>query len=53
MSLAFLLLPSGQWCAFSSRVMGQGHYVFDRHWDRMRLALHCMVEKHVNAQMWR
>ncbi|KAF5893015.1 ataxin-7-like protein 1 [Clarias magur] len=40
-------------CAFSSRLMGQGHYVFDRHWDRMRLALHCMVEKHVNAQMWR
>ncbi|XP_017349894.1 ataxin-7-like protein 1 isoform X1 [Ictalurus punctatus] len=41
------------WCAFSSRLMGQGHYVFDRHWDRMRLALHCMVEKHVTAQMWR
>ncbi|KAK3518230.1 hypothetical protein QTP70_033918 [Hemibagrus guttatus] len=41
------------WCAFSSRLMGQGHYVFDRHWDRVRLALHCMVEKHVNAQMWR
>ncbi|TSX44498.1 Ataxin-7-like protein 1 [Bagarius yarrelli] len=41
------------WCAFSSRLMGQGHYVFDRHWDRMRIALHCMVEKHVNAQMWR
>ncbi|XP_060759821.1 ataxin-7-like protein 1 isoform X3 [Neoarius graeffei] len=42
-----------RWCAFSSRLMGQGHYVFDRHWDRMRLSLHCMVEKHVNAQMWR
>ncbi|XP_060745357.1 ataxin-7-like protein 1 isoform X2 [Tachysurus vachellii] len=41
------------WCAFSSRLLGQGHYVFDRHWDRVRLALHCMVEKHVNAQMWR
>ncbi|XP_072528925.1 ataxin-7-like protein 1 isoform X2 [Salminus brasiliensis] len=41
------------WCAFSSRMMGRGHYVFDRRWDRMRLALHCMVEKHVNAQMWR
>ncbi|KAL7882381.1 hypothetical protein SRHO_G00000390 [Serrasalmus rhombeus] len=40
-------------CAFSSRLMGRGHYVFDRRWDRMRLALHCMVEKHVNAQMWR
>ncbi|KAJ8387007.1 hypothetical protein AAFF_G00161840 [Aldrovandia affinis] len=33
--------------------MGRGYYVFDRRWDRMRLALHCMVEKHVNAQMWR
>ncbi|XP_046729182.1 ataxin-7-like protein 1 isoform X3 [Silurus meridionalis] len=41
------------WCAFSSRLMGHGHYVFDRHWDRIRFALHCMVEKHVNAQMWR
>ncbi|KAM9407342.1 ataxin-7-like protein 1 isoform 1-T1 [Salvelinus alpinus] len=40
-------------CAFNSRLMGRGHYVFDRRWDRMRLALHCMVEKHVNAQMWR
>ncbi|XP_036433672.1 ataxin-7-like protein 1 [Colossoma macropomum] len=40
-------------CAFRSRLMGRGHYVFDRRWDRMRLALHCMVEKHVNAQMWR
>ncbi|KAJ8006542.1 hypothetical protein DPEC_G00108330 [Dallia pectoralis] len=40
-------------CAFNSRLMGRGHYVFDRRWDRMRLALHCMVEKHVNAQRWR
>ncbi|XP_016381154.1 ataxin-7-like protein 1 [Sinocyclocheilus rhinocerous] len=40
-------------CAFSSRLMGQGHYVFDRRWDRVRLALHCMVEKHVNSLMWR
>uniref|UniRef100_A0A3P8YM54 SCA7 domain-containing protein n=1 Tax=Esox lucius TaxID=8010 RepID=A0A3P8YM54_ESOLU len=41
------------YCAFNSRLMGRGHYVFDRRWDRMRLALHCMVEKHVNAQRWR
>ncbi|KAK7150074.1 hypothetical protein R3I94_009399 [Phoxinus phoxinus] len=40
-------------CAFSSRMMGRGHYVFDRRWDRVRLALHCMVEKHVNSLMWR
>lgn len=40
-------------CAFSSRLMGRGHYVFDRRWDRVRLALHCMVEKHVNSLMWR
>ncbi|KAI1888424.1 hypothetical protein AGOR_G00185000 [Albula goreensis] len=40
-------------CAFGSRLMGRGHYVFDRRWDRMRLALHCMVEKHVNSLMWR
>ncbi|XP_045928202.1 ataxin-7-like protein 1 isoform X1 [Micropterus dolomieu] len=40
-------------CMFSSRLMGRGHYVFDRRWDRMRLALQNMVEKHLNAQMWR
>ncbi|KAM8908938.1 ataxin-7-like protein 1 isoform 2-T2 [Spinachia spinachia] len=40
-------------CLFSSRLMGRGHYVFDRRWDRMRLALQSMVEKHLNAQMWR
>ncbi|KAL1275357.1 hypothetical protein QQF64_034980 [Cirrhinus molitorella] len=40
-------------CAFSSRLLGRGHYVFDRRWDRVRLALHCMVEKHVNSLMWR
>ncbi|XP_047430548.1 ataxin-7-like protein 1 isoform X2 [Mugil cephalus] len=44
--------PSG-FCAFNSRLMGRGHYVFDRRWDRMRLALQSMVEKHLNAQMWR
>ena len=42
-----------QCCVFSSRLMGRGHYVFDRRWDRMRLALQNMVEKHLNAQMWR
>ncbi|KAM4711709.1 uncharacterized protein atxn7l1 isoform 1-T1 [Anableps anableps] len=40
-------------CVFSSRLMGPGYYVFDRRWDRMRLALQSMVEKHLNAQMWR
>lgn len=40
-------------CIFSSRLMGRGHYVFDRRWDKMRLALQNMVEKHLNAQMWR
>lgn len=40
-------------CMFSSRLMGRGQYVFDRRWDRMRLALQSMVEKHLNAQMWR
>ncbi|XP_057710937.1 ataxin-7-like protein 1 isoform X2 [Corythoichthys intestinalis] len=44
--------PSG-FCIFSSRQMGRGYYVFDRRWDRMRLALQNMVEKHLNAQMWR
>lgn len=33
--------------------MGRGYYVFDRRWNRMRLALQNMVEKHLNAQMWR
>lgn len=51
----FTLLSSFsfQCCVFSSRLMGRGHYVFDRRWDRMRLALQNMVEKHLNAQMWR
>ncbi|XP_055009633.1 ataxin-7-like protein 1 isoform X2 [Boleophthalmus pectinirostris] len=40
-------------CIFNSRLMGRGHYVFDRRWDRMRLALQNMVEKHLNSQMWR
>ncbi|CAL9683086.1 unnamed protein product [Knipowitschia caucasica] len=40
-------------CIFNSRLMGRGHYVFDRRWDRMRLALQNTVEKHLNSQMWR
>ncbi|XP_008314009.1 ataxin-7-like protein 1 [Cynoglossus semilaevis] len=40
-------------CVFSSRLMGRGHYVFDRRWDKMRLVLQSMLEKHLNAQMWR
>ncbi|XP_028306719.1 ataxin-7-like protein 1 isoform X1 [Gouania willdenowi] len=40
-------------CIFRSRLMGRGHYVFDRRWDRMRLAVQSMVEKHLNAQMWK
>ncbi|XP_064175742.1 ataxin-7-like protein 1 [Anguilla rostrata] len=40
-------------CAFGSRLMGRGCFVFERRWDRVRVALRCMVEKHVNAQMWR
>ncbi|XP_028256668.1 ataxin-7-like protein 1 isoform X1 [Parambassis ranga] len=40
-------------CVFNSRLLGRGHYVFDRRWDRMRLVLQSMVEKHLNAQMWR
>lgn len=44
---------SFQCCVFSSRLLGRGYYVFDRRWDRMRLALQNMVEKHLNAQMWR
>ncbi|KAK5896121.1 hypothetical protein CgunFtcFv8_009755 [Champsocephalus gunnari] len=41
-----------RYCVFSSRLMGRGHYVFDRRWDRMRLALQNSVEKHLNAHMW-
>ncbi|XP_066580806.1 ataxin-7-like protein 1 isoform X2 [Amia ocellicauda] len=40
-------------CTFGSRLMGRGYYVFDRRWDRLRLALNSMVEKHVNSQMWK
>lgn len=48
-----LFSSSFQCCVFSSRLMGRGYYVFDRRWNRMRLALQNMVEKHLNAQMWR
>ncbi|XP_037066392.1 ataxin-7-like protein 1 isoform X11 [Peromyscus leucopus] len=40
-------------CSFGSRLMGRGFYVFDRRWDRFRLALNSMVEKHLNSQMWK
>lgn len=54
MKSSFSLFSSSfQCCVFSSRLMGRGYYVFDRRWDRMRLALQNMVEKHLNAQMWR
>lgn len=33
--------------------MGRGYYVFDRRWDRFRVALNSMVEKHLNSQMWK
>ncbi|CAG5927622.1 unnamed protein product, partial [Menidia menidia] len=38
-------------CVYGSRLMGRGYYLFDRRWDRMRIALQSMVEKHLNAQM--
>uniref|UniRef100_A0ABM5GGL2 Ataxin-7-like protein 1 isoform X1 n=1 Tax=Pogona vitticeps TaxID=103695 RepID=A0ABM5GGL2_9SAUR len=40
-------------CSFGSHLMGRGYYVFDRRWDRFRLALNSMVEKHLNSQMWK
>ncbi|XP_006011454.1 ataxin-7-like protein 1 isoform X1 [Latimeria chalumnae] len=40
-------------CTFTSHLMGRGYYVFDRRWDRFRLALNSMVEKHLNSQMWK
>uniref|UniRef100_A0A3P9KKG7 Ataxin 7 n=1 Tax=Oryzias latipes TaxID=8090 RepID=A0A3P9KKG7_ORYLA len=40
-------------CTFSSRLFGRGCYSFDRRWDRLRCALTLMMEKHVNAQMWK
>ncbi|KAM5279965.1 ataxin-7 [Ctenodactylus gundi] len=40
-------------CTFGSRQIGRGYYVFDSRWNRLRCALNLMVEKHVNAQLWR
>ncbi|KAF6731792.1 Ataxin-7 [Oryzias melastigma] len=40
-------------CTFGSRLFGRGCYSFDRRWDRLRCALTTMMEKHVNAQMWK
>ncbi|XP_032893544.1 ataxin-7-like protein 1 isoform X2 [Amblyraja radiata] len=41
------------YCTFGSHLMGRGFYVFDRRWNRFRLALNSMVEKHLNSQMWK
>uniref|UniRef100_A0A3Q2Q9L6 Ataxin 7 n=1 Tax=Fundulus heteroclitus TaxID=8078 RepID=A0A3Q2Q9L6_FUNHE len=41
------------YCTFGSRLIGRGFYSFDRRWDRVRCALTTMMEKHVNAQMWK
>ncbi|RVE72747.1 hypothetical protein OJAV_G00044460 [Oryzias javanicus] len=40
-------------CTFGSRLFGRGCYSFDRRLDRLRCALTTMMEKHVNAQMWK
>ncbi|XP_068109894.1 ataxin-7 isoform X2 [Hyperolius riggenbachi] len=40
-------------CSFGSRQIGRGYYVFDKRWDHIRCALNFMVDKHLNAQMWR
>ncbi|KAM6170607.1 LOW QUALITY PROTEIN: ataxin-7 [Rhynchocyon petersi] len=40
-------------CTFGSRQIGRGYYVFDSRWNRLRCALNLMVEKHLNAQLWR
>ncbi|KAJ8259771.1 hypothetical protein GJAV_G00173230 [Gymnothorax javanicus] len=40
-------------CSFGSRLFGRSCYAFDRRWDRVRCVLNAMVEKHVNAHMWR
>ncbi|XP_053545366.1 ataxin-7 [Bombina bombina] len=41
------------YCAFGSRQIGRGYYVFDKRWDHIRCALNFMVDKHLNSQMWR
>ncbi|XP_059571827.1 ataxin-7 isoform X2 [Alligator mississippiensis] len=40
-------------CTFGSRQIGRGYYVFDKRWNHIRCALNCMVEKHLNSQMWK
>ncbi|XP_045434927.1 ataxin-7 isoform X7 [Pipistrellus kuhlii] len=40
-------------CTFGSRQIGRGYYVFDSRWNRIRCALNLMVEKHLNAQLWK
>nr|XP_033782066.1 ataxin-7 isoform X2 [Geotrypetes seraphini] len=40
-------------CAFGSRQIGRGCYVFDKRWDHIRCALNFMVDKHLNSQMWK
>ncbi|KAB1264106.1 Ataxin-7 [Camelus dromedarius] len=40
-------------CTFGSRQIGRGYYVFDSRWNRLRCALNLMVEKHLNAQLWK
>ncbi|XP_029115849.1 ataxin-7-like isoform X1 [Scleropages formosus] len=40
-------------CTFGSRQLARGCYGFDRRWDRLRCALSAMVDRHVNAQMWK
>uniref|UniRef100_A0A8C6C6D3 Ataxin 7 n=1 Tax=Monodon monoceros TaxID=40151 RepID=A0A8C6C6D3_MONMO len=40
-------------CTFGSRQIGRGYYVFDSRWNRLRCALSLMVEKHLNAQLWK
>ncbi|XP_023560781.1 ataxin-7 isoform X2 [Octodon degus] len=40
-------------CTFGSRQIGRGYYVFDSRWNRLRCAVSLMVEKHLNAQLWK
>uniref|UniRef100_A0A8C5TP53 Ataxin 7 n=1 Tax=Malurus cyaneus samueli TaxID=2593467 RepID=A0A8C5TP53_9PASS len=40
-------------CTFGSQQIGRGYYVFDKRWNHIRCALDFMLEKHLNAQMWK
>ncbi|KAI1897170.1 hypothetical protein AGOR_G00080460 [Albula goreensis] len=40
-------------CTFGSRQYGRSCYAFNRRWDRVRLAVSAMVDKHINSQMWK